>query len=58
MFKEFKERFTEKLRNLAPDDDLDREIAAIVEAGTAETLDEPNWQANIQLVDLVNRNPE
>ena len=59
MFKDFKDRFTERLRNLPiAQDDLDKEIGAIVDAGTLDSLQSPDWGKNLALVDIVNQNPE
>lgn len=54
MFQAFKDKAIEKIKNLAPLDDLDREITSLVEQGTAPDLIAPNWGVCMALCDLVN----
>ncbi len=58
MFSQLRDRVAAKLRDLGPQDELDKAISAVVDRGTAETLQAPDWSANMELVDVVNRNPE
>jgi len=58
MFSQLKEqaqRVSERLRDLTPADELDRKIEALLAKGSEESLLAPAWDANMALVDLVNR---
>uniref|UniRef100_A0A7S0RR98 VHS domain-containing protein n=1 Tax=Chlamydomonas leiostraca TaxID=1034604 RepID=A0A7S0RR98_9CHLO len=48
-------RVKETVKNLAPQDELDKAISSLVERGTNENLLGPCWDTQFQLVDLVNR---
>ena len=56
MFAQLKEKFTDKLRSFAADED-DKEIDALVVRGTDEHLIAPEWSVNLQICDAVNRDP-
>mmetsp|Transcript_12393 Transcript_12393/g.26775 ORF Transcript_12393/g.26775 Transcript_12393/m.26775 type:complete len:544 (-) Transcript_12393:671-2302(-) len=56
MFAQFKEKISEKIRALGSDE-LDKSIWDLVAKGTSEELIAPEWSVNMELVDLVNQNP-
>jgi hypothetical protein len=58
MLSQLKDRIADKLKDIGPQDDLDRSISALVQRGSNEELLGPNWAANMELCDLVNRHPE
>ncbi|KAJ9515128.1 hypothetical protein QJQ45_028926, partial [Haematococcus lacustris] len=57
MFSNFAERVAQKFKELGPQDELDKAIASLVSAGCDPELLGPDWGVNMQLVDIVNRQP-
>lgn len=56
MFQSLKEKISDTLWSLSSDD-ADKNLADLVARGTSETLIAPEWGVNMQLVDIVNRQP-
>eukprot|EP00798_Chlamydomonas_sp_ICE-L_P008485 gene8485-4845_t len=56
MFASLKERFL-GTSSWVPRDEYDKVLADLLETGTSELLISPDWGTNMEVVDLVNRNP-
>ena len=57
MFASLKEKFAETVKYWGPQDEHDRAICALVDRATSELLISPDWGLNLEIVDMINRNP-
>jgi hypothetical protein len=57
MFASLKEKLAETVKNWGPQDEYDRAICSLVERATSELLISPDWGLNLEIVDMINRNP-
>ncbi len=57
MFASLKEKWSEAIKNWGPQDEHDKAIADLVERATSELLISADWGLNMEIVDMINRNP-